>query len=476
MAQTVNRDTRLVLFSTDDVLLHTNTPSHFTVALPFHLIVADPRAGLEIEACHFHNRLDDAGARPDARVVYYKLFCPQVNTGSATDTSIATLDRPSQANKFIYHEPTRGVNIFKLFHSFVDTLTFRIVGYNYLGKQVDFKLLPGQPTVIKLNLISMSLRPKEISMPLRMESNGIYNEFAVTNTANNFRVSHSQTFNLDPDEGVMEVALSEISFIPKFDLPGGRRIPVEIRGPINTYRGSFNITSAELKDPKDLMRLVIRAISKIMHDNQTDINHVYTKFQLPVLTNAYQQALGIDRINMKKSAGDGHIIEMKAPNLVDEGDTISIFMPAIIWEMLGFSNHAEETLEMLNNMPVEVVTLAPHETLQGEKNCDPNAFQPDVGFIYCDFIKPVICGGIVAPMLRMFSLAQDKDARKSNEYKLEDFNKSLDYHELSKYDLTNLHFTLRDTSGRPLNFKKAKHNVMLTLQLRKRSLVEYSDD
>lgn len=463
MSQIITQDTRVVVFSSDDQVSLTNTPSFFTVALPYHLELRNGNAGIMIETCHFHNLLDEINVPANQKVVYFKVFCNQVNSQNLQDSSLCTLNRPEIKNEHIFFEP-KVRNIYPLYHNYVDYLTFRIIGYNYLGESVSFKLLPGQPTIFQLLIVNMSTTFPEATIPMRMESHGMYNEFAETNQSNNFRINHGQMYNLDPDIGTYEVALSDITFIPTFDLPGGRVISAQISGPDNIeYRGSFKLAANDLKSADDLVNTVKRGLTKIIVDKQEDLEHVYTQKQLPVITRGMLRKCGKLALDWEKDA-DNHKITVQATSLTEEDDLITIYMPSIIWQLMGLGNSVEPTLERLDNLPVEVLHLSMNELVTGEQPCNPDSYQPNVGFIYCDFIKPVLCGGQTTPMLKLFDV-KASSKKGGSDYKTIEFQR-LDFHELSKYDLTTMHFTLRDTSGRLLNFKKPQHNIILTLQLK----------
>ena len=465
MAQLAPKQTHIVLLSTDDKLYKTNTPTQFTVSLPFALTYLG-NASITFEYIHFHNLLDESNKSVKERVAYFKVYCKQVhNKFHSRDNSVITLER-SEPNEPIHYRPKR-TQMFPLLSNYVDYLTFTFVGYNLEGEAIDFHLLPGQPTIIEANLFNMNSILSDPSIIIRVESHGETNNYKLTNYSNDFRVINSQHLNLDPLGRELEVALSEISFIPNFDLPSGRSIVASIERGFTKYSGRFQVSASDLRNAKQFQSVIYRGLIKIIKEKQTDPRFVYTNNSLiKRVTTATLKSLKEFRFDMETAGANDDEIGIGINTLTpDPNDDLTITLPSTVWSILGFDNEIEEEPETLDGVTVKKLVLNYYEpTKYASAVCNPEKYEPHVGFMYCDFIKPVISGETITPMLSTIPF-EFKEKRKPNRYVTLTFDR-LQYHEVSKYDLSLMHFVLRDHSGHKINFRNQHHNVLLTLHIR----------
>lgn len=470
MTQEFHESLYVVLFSSDAGVVH-NIPTFFDVTLPTNFSLQGGTWGLEIVYLHFHNQILTEKAKTK-RVSYFKLYCDEVNSHSNLERSIATLNRPFNNNEPLHYTPTNR-EIFPLNYNFLQNMIFSLKGFNYLGKQVSFKLLAGQPTVVNIRLVNMTMMLKQPTIPLRMESHSEYNTYKLTNKSNQFKIDCGQMFNLDPRDGRIEAALSQISFIPTFDLPQNRTFTIKVinynrkKTVKSSRQGTFQIPSEYVNDPYRFVAIVIQVIN-LTSLSKVNSNHHYTKEEI-------QKEISFAKINTLKKRliqmeyhKNKRTVTVTTPNLTTL--PVELYMDSILLFALGLTDVAQKVTDD-KNFQYKLEFDDKTKSVTGLSKCDPRKLFPDVGFLYCDFINPIPCGNVTSPLLKMFPIKHPtNDPKFTYEYKTEYFN-TLDYHEVNKTDLTVMEFSIRDSSGGLIPFKLNKHNVILTLQLRQRRIV-----
>ena len=414
-----------------------NTLSNFTnnFSTPILLDNGNWRFALHSMFCHNQFSNDEKGD-------YLKVSCNLITPLENQDDTLAIIARKKTSvhyqNNKIFYEPD-SKEYFVPNTKFINNIKIQL---NLLSSSSNYytegaKLLSGQPTVIVLHFMKFNMFSPDFIV--RINSSSVYNEMYTKNTASNFRTNLGRSFNFDPESGDREVALSSITYNPEFSLSSEEHLTLKL---FNADKPDEKIWQGQCEE--------------YVGNNLTDyVNYLNDK----VFAKFGSNNKGLEIICDLKTKEGKEIIELTA----NKKCVIQLSYPLMF--NLGERNFIPKTgisEKAATESYSYKIYLAPTQPYEFQAEPDSGAFFPDMGFVYCDFIKYTNIGEVSAPILKSFPIIHTNEKSGFVTHSV----KSLEYYPLSKFDLSNVNFSLRDVSGNLLDFKNKKQNIILTIMIR----------
>ena len=304
-------------------------------------------------------------------------------------------------------------------------------------------LLAGQPTVVKLHF-----RKKRMYSPdavIHVHSKHIRsNELLKDNKAYSFDVSLGRLYNFNPDEVNLEVALGSITYQPKFTLNSNEHLKIQ----------QFDVNNKT----KVIWSKVVKPFrGQSIQEYETYIQQeILDSFKLSPDPVELIATLTQDSTGIKKF----HVYANK--------QCVIMFPYALMFNMGERNFVPKEGLsekDASSNYSYKLTLPGQETPYIFQAGPDPTAFFPDMGFLYCNFIQDVRFGNTSAPIFKSFPIKQYRNGTNYTTYEAS----TPEYFPLSKYDLTNIHFELKDVTNAFLPFLDNNSNVSLTLFIRNRN-------
>lgn len=304
----------------------------------------------------------------------------------------------------------------------------------------SFYFEEGQGTVVELSFENKMFRG-DVKRVFRVQSRGGPNkEYDETNTCSSFSTITNTAFTMTDNASQYSLALRSISFNPQFDYTENNTVEV-IRGRetsskiIKRYKSLYRLgrTPTHEEIAAELNRLCAgvtlnseEGASPLMAHVTDDRVHIASSKKL---------VLGLPKwllydLGMRNFSANKNVVQT-------------------------FITRLQQTYALIVFDEGRVVTF--------DEAPQMYAFGPDIGFIYCDGVKPTQVGGVFSPLLATFPIPKVKHPRHRQFTVVDPV-----YIPVSKLDLSTLSFTIRDISGRLLPFADDTNNVVaLTLTLRR---------
>ena len=431
-------DFYITLVSTDgDVRNNTNTLTDFTNFMPKVLNLSSNNWTVAMHSIYIHNEVKSPRII-DAQ--YLKVFCNEINTEGQLDTCISTFARPTRPNiKRIFFQP-KILEYYPLNSYIIEKLRIYIkVGSESRTVYENFELHSGQPTIVTLHFKKTMAFPTKV---LRINSGEAQ---ALTlfpeNNAHEFRAMLGQSFRFDPQQGEWEVGVSSITYQPDFTPKLATPYTIKLLD----------------QNAKLLLAVETSLVPDVNLNTPKYVNYINDIFSLLATKG---QVLLDEQERNKKSY---YITTGQSKR------TLYVHLPFALFYNIGFRDF--KTTDQGGNFIKRVTAFGQIEyylkiakTVDCDTKLDPLAYNPEVGVLYCDFVKPSIVGGQEVPLLKTFPIIrnQNTDLKRYITYE------ALwpEYYPLSKYDLSIVKFSLRDFSGSLLPFRNKDSNVIITLLLR----------
>ena len=334
----------------------------------------------------------------------------------------------------LYFEPPNP-EYFPLLTTQCSAIQIQITPIDQYGNKIKgAELITGQPTVIKLHFKNTMYHDTTIKV-LKIQSAESQSSYYAENTCVKFTVEAQTFLSLTPKQNVKySVALNSISYLPEFN-EGGKK-------------GGKNIIA--LLNPNDYTKSI-------------------KEFTLPSLTNEeYQNPNNfLDYANNALGQLNSGLLLGPVVNEVSKVKLVSnakfvLKAPIYLMFNLGLRDFEKPNIKIQKDDTM-IIVLDPATGLTMDTNYKATAYTPEIGFIYCDFVEPSQVGNAMSPILGSFPI---KDL---NQNKYVTFaTKNHEWYPLSKYDLSQMSFSLRDVTGDLLPFKNLKANLIISLLIKRR--------
>lgn len=415
-----------------------NTLTAFTNTLADPINLEDTNWWFCLHSVFCHNQFENDTAD------FVKVQCDLVTPFENQDTTIAIIARPKQHNgvgQHLYYEPVTHEH-FAVNRAIISAITIHIQaeksGHTALS-QASQSLLAGQPSVVVLKFI-----PKPAMAPyvIRIKSQPSPNEVYQNNTASAFRAYLGSQYNFDPALGELEVALSSITYQPHFTMQHSKPLQAILYDPDKPDQVLQTLPFADFDG--DTLEQYVEYI------NDTIFKKLTGSGSTQLITAAtHRDADGIKRLRLYSKSKV--VVELPYAVMFNMGER-------------GFIPATGVTKRDAQNALAYKVYIAPgaNNDYRFLAAPDPWAFFPDMAFIYCDFVQENLLGELNAPILRSIPITHKNFERQYITYSVS----NPEFLSVSKYDLSNIFFELKDVTGNPLPFKNKFANVMITILLR----------
>jgi len=378
--------------------------------------------------------------KKDAELI--EIGCDLLSPISRQNEKIAIFARPKETDgqiKSVYYEPSVK-NYFPVATNYISNVTVEIWTTKQGSRERNYRdLLGGQPTVVQLHF-----RPKNMYSPdfvVHVESDKAKNRNYPNNTAVDFRSDIGREFNFNPETSNLEVALSSITYKPEFQMTG------ELHSKVKQY----NLEDTD----KVILTKSIKPFSGVSLAQYMDYINKEVVGQFKTADNEILADFQVSRTEGKRVklvSKTKCLIELPYSIMFNLGERSFIPIEGISEKDAG--NYYSYKIYLDENHPY-VFAAAPN----------PFAFYPDMAFVYCDFVRNNYIGNKSKPILKSFPI---NPAQADQDYVT--FNvQNPEFYGVSKYDLSSVHFSLKDVSGDNLPFKNLDSNVIITLLIRDRN-------
>lgn len=423
-------DFYLTLTSNSSVHSTTNSLSKFRNQLPQALDLQGLYWEVRLHTLYCENRFEKTA---NARIKYMRVCCNVIDPVFNRDQCLAVIPRPTQVKQEIIKPikySSKEHDYYSINTKYISDIQIDINFYSADNEKIERSLLTGQPTIVVLHF-----RKHIMTSPLcvlHIEAKGEDNVNKLNNKSYSFTVDFNNEFQFN-QASTVEVALSSIMYRPHF----------------------------VIRDPEDL---VIKMYNFTTHVLEYTCNiPVYTGSSAIQFIDYVNEALGL----LKDSPSHPTIIvdkKLLLKNLTIMSDTpVELELPKWIMYNLGERAFKSDRLILSPANPDFNLTSALTHKFQVE--VDPQAYLPEMGFLYCNFINYNIIGSDYAPILKAFPLTKSKAGNHYITYTAD----TLEFYGLSKTDLSSMRFDLRDVKGQYLPFQFPDSNVVMTLIFRTRN-------
>ena len=406
----------------------TNFTNIFSEPLKLHGLVWE--VGLHSIYCS--NQFKESVNR---KITFIHILCSIIRQDNNPSQSLAILARPFHTN--LYHE-VKQKQYFPVNSQYLSDIRLKLQFGNKKTSVINQELLPGQPTIIVLHF-----RLKNMSSPLcvlHLESHNQLNPRKDSNYTNKFAVELEAPLRFSSGQNI-EVAISDITYQPYFQYSDESHYTIKLYD----YRTHEEVWST------------------IIDPYTGDANKIYSYVAyIGRICDLFNNAPSKPNITCRKEGAIIPYLTLLSDQPVEIGLPYSLLF-----------NMGERNFEPKYNNEFRI-RLAPANTENNgivntykeihkfEANADPTAFYPEMGFVYCDFIKYNIMGESYAPILKAFPIEKKVKDRNYTTYTTE----SLEFYSISKYDLSVMNFDIRDVTGNFLPFKDNYGNIIITLVFR----------
>lgn len=408
-----------------------NTLTRFTNTLADPINLETSNWYFCLYSIFFHNQYKTDNAD------YIKVTCDLINPYENQDNTIALIARPKQKEgrgQTLYYEPNAQEH-FPVNRSIISAITIQIqANYAHSTETISPELLAGQPTVVVLKFIP---QPTMAPYVIRINSHPAFTTVHTNNKPNSFRAYLGNQYNFDPALGDLEVALSSITYQPHFTTKTSDKL-----------FGYLFDTEDETKVVKkvqfsDFSGSTIEQYIEYINDT------VLQPLTKSVSVATHLDNDGIKRIRMYSK--EKLIIQLPYAVLFNMGERSFIPVDGIK------KADAENTYNY--KIYVEPGKDNDYRFMAAP---DPWAFYPDMAFIYCDFVQENLIGNVNAPILRAIPITHKNFNQQYITYSVT----NLEYLAMSKCDLSNVLFELKDVGGDPLPFRNNNSSVIITILVR----------
>ena len=414
-----------------------NTLSNFTNYINPGLVLGSEPWEVALIYFYCHNQF--VNNQNDFLEVSCDLILPQ-NQQSRT---IAYIARPKEYNgivKPVYYEPAVK-EYFPVATTYISSINIQLwTTKEKSNVSYENDLLAGQATVVGLHFRPTNMF--SIDHVLRIESDAKKNYMFPNNTCQQFTVELGPEFNFDPNAYNLEVALSSITYKTRFEFD------------------TLEILQFDEKQP-DKQVFAFKAPAFTGSTLTQYINYIENDVLKP-LKEKSPKPVEIE-ISFAKSRSNNN----KRLYLVAKTTCIIQFPYSM---MLNLGERSFTPIKGISFSDAKTaysykLKIGPNNTYTFAAPASPFAFFPDLGFIHCDFIQNNIFGNSDAPILKTFPI-QQKDI--DTDYVTFSVAHP-EFYPVCKYDLSFVHFILKDIVGNPLPFLDKNANTVLTLFIRNKN-------
>ena len=406
---------------------------------PLHFNAEEWEVGLTSFFCH--NEIDTEQYED---VDYIKVYCSIIQSRELQDQTLAVFARPKSqrglANPKLYFEPKNPTYV-PINSSYINQIRVYVYGGTREKPVCAAKLNSGQPTLLTLHFRRKMTSSHEHI--IRAESLARGDETLANNTCAEFTSRTGEALNFDPSNGTWEVAVQSISYLPEIKLPVSEPITGGIYN--NVDEVFLEVDTFSYQPPPD---------------NDATVHHFILH-----LNEAFKQL-------HEKKEGNPRIMVDEENEIakLTSNQEIWLHLSKKTWYNLGlrqFRYRGWLIVETSGYGHEEYyVHLEPGKDIILDTTINPDAFIPQMGFIYCDFVRFSYVGQEMVPILKTFPFNAQQDNTRS-QYITHQFN-SLEFYEISKYDLSDMKFWIKDITGKNMPFKHPKANLIITLLLRRK--------
>lgn len=326
---------------------------------------------------------------------------------------------------------SKGHEYFPLNTTYISDIETKIIFYDEKNEPVSQALLGGQPTILVLHF-----RVKTMSSPLcvmHVEAKGENN----INRNKNKAYSFIAEFNNDlqfASASQVEVAVSSIMYKPQFTI----------------------------KEPDDLKVSIFDPLThELLHTTQFEAFSGGSKYDLINYVNKKVFGKLKQEAPSKPTILADTKLSSRTKVILISNQNLELQLPQWLAYNLGERSFNSKLIHI---SPVnQAANLTSELRYEFDVEVDPNAYLPEMGFIYCDFINYNIIGSEFAPILKAFPLTKTPTSHYIT-YTAE----TLEFYSLCKSDMTSMRLDLRDVQGNYLPFQFDNSNVIITLIFQKR--------
>ena len=333
----------------------------------------------------------------------------------------------------VYYEPV-SPEYYPLLTTQCNSIRIQIYPIDHRGAVIkDAKLLAGQPTIIKLSFKNTMYQDTTIRV-LKLQSAEPSSQYFKSNTCVDFTIEAQSFLALTPKQNVeYSCALNSISYLASFN-EGGRQSGPNVISLYNPTTKTYNKHALEKLTPEQ-----IASPNKYF---------LYAQSQLSTLTS--------DVLFGTKN----NIIYLTSGN----AKPLTIRFPMYFIYNLGLRNFSQPGLTIQADEQIDI-TLQPGALFSLDTTFKANAYTPEIGFIYCDFVEASQVGNTMCPIIGSFPI-QDLNENKYVTFSTHNH----EWFPLAKFDLSRMKFSLRDVTGKLLPFKNKQSNLILSVLIKRRDI------
>lgn len=375
---------------------------------------------------------------------FLEVSCDLTSPLAHQSNTIAFIARPKETDgkiASIYYEPFIK-EYFPVATNYISNINIQIWTTKE-GSSVSYErdLLGGQPTVVKLHFRRRNMFSTDYV--IRVESDKAKNPMYPKNTCQSFWTNLGREFSFDPETSNLEVALSSITYKPQFQMSGDQYVYVHQYNAKDTTKEIFK-KKIELFSGVTLKQYISYINDKVLSVFKTSTDPVDIMVDYKVSRNGKKRLFLV--------ANKKCVIQLPYSVMYNMGERG--FIPIEGMSESDASDSYSFKLILGTNQIYEFAAVP-----------DPFAFFPDMGFVYCDFIQGSYIGNGSAPILKSFPISHKAHNMDYHTYSVH----NPEYYPLAKYDLSSVHFSIKDITGNLIPFQDLKSNVIITLLIRDRN-------
>ena len=433
----------MILVSTDfDEKHNRNTLSKFVNYLPRTINVSGGNWCMALDSIYIHNEFK----KPDKNeAAYIKVYCEQIRPFGLESQCIAVFAKPdeNESKKRLYYEP-KVKQYFPLNCNLIDDLSISLLAGTKNKTKSDTEILSGQPTIVTVHFKKRDLNMAYAYVKVESNDETSKNLFP-DNTANKFRCTLGNEYKFDPANMDWAIAVKAITYMP--DMKSAIKSPFMIQ--------LFNSDKSAHFD---------KEIEYEFNETEGE-EYKYVNYLNEIFAKALATAGGKPLIII-----DSAVESMGKKRFITSSMSLYVNLPLALFYNMGIRNFNTIDkgghfiyLKDGNDKSVLCLQLNENVPFYCDVPIDPIAYNPEMGLIYCDFVKPSMLGRGEFPILKAFPLL--RSASNKSSYHTHEVN-NLQYYPISKYDLSTVEFSLRDISGNLLPFRQETANVIISLAIR----------
>lgn len=416
-----------------------NTLTNFTnVIIPPFTIGVNWEVALVSFFCHNQFIHDSAD--------FVEVGCNLVSPLTRQNNSLALIARTQETSKHapkpIFYEP-RVREYLPVCTTIIGEVNIQIwTTGEGSGRVFQADLLAGQPSLVKLHFRPRTMYSNDFVV--RVESDKNKNKMFPDNTCQSFTAEIGREFNFNPGEQDLEVALSSITYKPKFEMKGDahqRVYQYDVASP-KTILYQYDIPAFTGATINDYVSYVNNQVLKPLKNKSKSPVEVTLDYSAPT---SGKRRFGL--IAEKEC-----VIQLPYSLMFNMGERSFVPQKGI---SLSDATSAYSYKLQLNHTKKYEFAAPP----------DPYAFYPDMAFLHCDFIQENVIGNTSAPILKGFPLTHK--AHDMNYHTFQVYTP--EYYPVSKFDLSTMSFSLKDITGQYVPFQDKNANVIVTMLIRNRN-------